>query len=165
MRPNIPRITFNTTCQSSFKSCKKRPNCLKHVKDIHSIFKDDLSEAVAIEMKKQLINDPNKRPFPLNYHERTQQILPPGSILQKNLSKIEIFTMNNQMKINPQKSKVMIFNKSRKYDFPPEFHFRDGNILECLEETRLLGILLSSSLKWDSNTIAICKKQRQKSGC
>ena len=66
------------------------------------------------------------------------------------------------MQINPQKSKVMLFNKSRKYDFPPEFYFRDGNILECLEETKLLGILLSSSLKWDSNTNAICKKAMTK---
>ena len=162
LRPKIPRITFNTTCQSSFKRCKKRPNCEKHPKDMHAVFIDDLSEAEAIEMKKQLIADPNRRPYPLNYHERSQQILPPGSILQENLNKIEIFTLNNQMQINPQKSKVMIFNKSHKYDFPPEFHFQDGNILECLEETKLLGILLSSSLKWDSNTNAICKKAMTK---
>ena len=118
---------------------------------MHAVFIDDLSEAEAIEMKKQLIADPSRRPYPLNYHERSQQILPPGSILQENLNKIEIFTLNNQMQINPQKSKVMIFNKSHKYDFPPEFHFQDGNILECLEETKLLGILLSLSLKWDAN--------------
>ena len=129
---------------------------------MHAVFIDDLSEAEAIEMKKQLIADPNRRPYPLNYHERSQQILPPGSILQENLNKIEIFTLNNQMQINPQKSKVMIFNKSHKWDFPPEFHFQDGNILECLEETKLLGILLSSSLKWDSNTNAICKKAKTK---
>ena len=126
------------------------------------LYTDDLSEAEAIEMKKQLIADSAERPFPLNYHERTQQILPPGSILQENLNKIENFTLNNQMQINPQKSKVMLFNKSRKFDFPPEFYFRDGNILECLEETKLLGILLSSSLKWDSNTNAICKKAMTK---
>ena len=39
------------------------------------------------------------------------------------------------MKINENKSKVMLFNKSKKYDFPPEFSFKDGEILECLEET------------------------------
>ena len=56
----------------------------------------------------------------------------------------------------------MIFNKSRKYDFPPEVTFEDGKILECLEETKLLGVLISSSLKWDSNTKAICEKAMAK---
>ena len=55
-----------------------------------------------------------------------------------------------------------MFNKSRKYDFPPEYSFQDGNILEVVEETKLLGIHLSSSLKWDSNTRAICKKAMSK---
>ena len=130
----------------------------KHAKDTHAIFIDDLSEAEAIELKKQLIIDPVTRPFPLNYHERTQQILPSGGILQQNLNKIESYTETNLMRINPHKSKVMMFNKCRKYDFPPEFSFKDGNILECLEEAKLLGIFMSSSLKWDSNTREICKK-------
>ena len=52
----------------------------------------------------------------------------------------------------------MLFNKSRKYDFPPEMKFQDGNFLECIEETKLLGIHLSSSLSWEANTRAICKK-------
>ena len=117
-----------------------------------------MSELEAIELKKQLIDDPVRRPLPLNYHERTQQVLPSGGILQKNLDKIETFTQNNKMKINPKKSKVMIFNKSRNYDFPPEMSFQDGNILECIEETKLLGIHLSSSLSWEANTRIICKK-------
>ena len=44
------------------------------------------------------------------------------------------------MKINQDKSKVMLFNKSKNYDFPPEFAFSNGNYLEYLEVTRLLGI-------------------------
>ena len=123
---------------------------------------DDLSELEAIEQKKQLICDPVTRHFPLNYHEGTQQILPPGGILQKHLDKVEQFTTNNQMKIKASKSKVIIFNKSRKYDFPPEMTFQYDEILECLEETNLLGIQISSSLKWDSNTSAICEKAMSK---
>ena len=56
------------------------------------------------------------------------------------------------MKINEAKSKIMIFNKSKMYDFPPEFSFRNGQILECIEETKLLGIFLTPDLKWKSNT-------------
>ena len=157
LRPNIPRITFTTTCKAKYKTCKL-VGCVKHAKDMHALYIDDLSELEAIELKKQLISDPVERPYPLNYHERTRQVLPAGSILQKNLDKIELFTENNKMKINAGKSKVMIFNKSRKNDFPPELAFKDGAILECLEETKLLGINLQSDLKWNSNTQAICLK-------
>jgi hypothetical protein len=55
------------------------------------------------------------------------------------------------MKINESKSKIMLFNKSRKFDFPPEFAFKDGEILECLEKTKLLGIFLTSDLKWGAH--------------
>ena len=56
----------------------------------------------------------------------------------------------------------MIFNKSRKYDFPPEFSFSNDKLLECVEETKLLGILLNPSLKWESNTQAVCVKAMSK---
>ena len=129
---------------------------------MHALFIDDLSEAEAVNLKRNLVDDPDQRPYPLNFHERTKHILPGESILQKNLTKIEDFTLNNQMKINESKSKVMIFNKSRKYDFPPEVFFRNGDFLECLEETKLLGIQIHSSLKWNSNTAAIYSKSMSK---
>ena len=126
------------------------------------IYIDDLTEAEGIDLEKRLVNDPVTRPYPLNRHERTKHILPAGSILQSNLHKVENFTSDNLMRINEKKSKVMLFNKSKKYDFPPEFSFKDGEILEYLEETKLLGILLSSSLRWDSNTANMCTKAMSK---
>ena len=118
-----------------------------------------MSEAEAINLKKELINDPFTRLYPLNYNERTRQVLPKGSSrLQTNLDRIEQFTIHNQMKINQEKSKIMVFNKSKSYDFPPEFSFSNGKILERLEVTRLLGIQLNSNLKWFSNTRAIYSK-------
>ena len=128
---------------------------------MHALYIDDLSEAEAINLKRQLIEDPIQRPYPLNYHERTKHILPGSSLLQQNLTKIEDFTILNKMK-NEDKSKVMIFSKSRKFDFPPELCFKDGELLECLEETKLLGIQLQSSLKWNANTLAIYTKAMSK---
>ena len=62
----------------------------------HTIFTDDLSEREAITLKKQLTADPVKRRYPLNYHEKTEQIVPQNkSLLLKNLSGIEICTKNN----------------------------------------------------------------------
>ena len=34
----------------------------------------------------------------------------------------------------------------------PQFAFSNGDYLECVEETKLLGIILNSSLSWDLNT-------------
>ena len=59
-------------------------------------------------------------------------------------------------------SKIMIFNKSRKYDFPPEFSFSNGENLEVLEETRLLGRVLLSDLRWAANTRSIYIKAMEK---
>ena len=124
---------------------------------MHALFIDDLSRAEAINLKKQLMSDPVQRPYPLNYHERTQHILQ-MSTLQEDLRKVEKFTVENKMKINEQKTKIMIFNRSKRLDFPPEFSFQSGEILEYLHETKLLGIELSSTLKWFKNTAAIYKK-------
>ena len=86
LRPNIPRITFNTVCTAKYKTCKLEV-CRKHAKDMHALYIDDLSELEAIELKKQLISDPVERPFPLNYHERTKHVLPTSSILQSIVNK------------------------------------------------------------------------------
>ena len=129
---------------------------------MHALYIDDRTDAEAIDLKKQLLPSAVPRPMPLNYHERTGHVLPPGSILQKQLESIEQFTIENQMKINLSKSKVMIFNKSRTLDFQPEFSFKNGEPLECIEKTKLLGIYLTSDLKWKENCKQIFKKAMAK---
>ena len=161
LRPAVPRLTMENTCKKKLSKCKKS-DCSKHAKDMHALFIDDLSEAEAVNLKKQLVYEPVQRPYPLNFHERTEHILPGESILQKNLNNIEDFTLKNQMKINESKSKVILFNKSKKFDFPPEVFFKNGDFLEYLEETKLLGIQIHSSLKWNSNTTAIYSKSMSK---
>ena len=81
-----------------------------------------------------------------------------GTIRVTTVLHVEDFTKRNLMKINEKKSKVIMFKKSRKYDFPPKYSFRDNQLLEVLEETKLLGIQLSSDLCWFSNTAAIFSK-------
>ena len=153
----------NVCKQSKRKTSCKTPSCSIHPKDTHCIFIDDLSEAEAISLKRQLVSDPNTRPFPLKYHERTRHVYPvQNSLLQKNLHRIQDFTINNQMQINQRKSNIMLFNKSRTTDFPPEFSFRNGQNLEVVEETRLLGVVLTSDLRWDANTRSVCSRAMAK---
>ena len=59
LRPNIPR-----------------PLALKPSSHHHEKYMDDASTAVIVRLKNDLISDPVLREKPLNYSERTQQILP-----------------------------------------------------------------------------------------
>ena len=50
------------------------------------------------------------------------------------------------MKINTDKTKLMLFNPSKKIDFCPEFEI-ERKCLEIVEEAKLLGVVIRSDLK------------------
>ena len=66
------------------------------------------------------------------------------------------------MKVNSKKTKVMLFNKSRKHDFPPEMAFSDKEKLEVVSVIKLVGVIVSSDLRWSENTNYICNKATQR---
>ena len=45
----------------------------------------------------------------------------------------------------------MIFNFTRNYQFSTRFEL-DGQIIETVQEAKLLGTIVNSDLKWDENT-------------
>ena len=148
LRPPIPRLVSGPVLKSKAVKVK---------------FIDDGTVATSINLKKCLVSDPVNRPQPYNYRERTQQILPPeNNLLQFYLNDAEKFTKDNKMIINPTKSKVMLFNKSRKWDFPPELSFSDRTNLEYVSKMKLVGVVLSDDLRWSKNTQYICDKAMQK---
>ena len=53
IRPHIPRLLFKPACTVKRTQCKA-VNCEKHAKEMHAVYVDDLSEAEAVELKKQL---------------------------------------------------------------------------------------------------------------
>ena len=55
----------------------------------------------------------------------------------------------------------MIFNPCSSIDFMPELEL-DGNELKVVEEIRLLGLVISSDMKWVSNTNNMVKKANKK---
>ena len=106
LRPPIPRVVSGPVLKAKSKKVK---------------FVDDGTVAVSIDLKASLISDPVKRERPLNFHERTGQILPPeNNLLQYFINDAEKFVAENKMVINSKKTKVIYFTKSRKWDFPPE---------------------------------------------
>ena len=108
--------------------------------------------------------NPMSRQRPLAYHERTEHVLPhQNNLLQLTLNNLHRFTIDNQMKINVPKTKIMLFNKSKKFDFQPELSFPESQeYLEVVEQTRLLGLQISTDLRWSLHTKFICKRANSK---
>ena len=66
------------------------------------------------------------------------------------------------MLINGEKTKVMLFNSGRKYDFLPKLTLNGKTYLEVVEKFKLLGIYIRSDMKWYDNTDNMCKKGYQR---
>ena len=148
LRPPIPRHIEGQVRKSKSESVK---------------YVDDGTLAVSIDLKNSLTLDPTIRPSPLNFRERTRNILPETcNLLQYFVNDTEQFVSENKMVINKTKTKVMLFNKSRKWDFPPEVKFSDNSNIEYISETKLVGVILTDDMKWRKNTLYICQKARGK---
>ena len=80
------------------------------------------------------------------------------NILQQEFVKLQLFSRDQGMSINKDKSKVMLFNPGKKHDFLPKIETDDGSILDVVEEAKLLGILVRSDMSWKSNTNLLCNK-------
>ena len=114
---------------------------------------DDATAACRIDLKKSLVKDPQNRPKPLSKMEQNLLILPPSNNpLQKCIDELWDFAQTQNMSINQGKTKVMVFNPTKKYHFPPEMKFPGSDLLNVVEEARILGIIISSDLKWTANT-------------
>lgn len=61
------------------------------------------------------------------------------------------------MRLNEKKTKNMIFNFTKKYQFTTKLNVNNVNI-EIPKETKLLGTVITEKLTWDRNTEEITKK-------
>ena len=148
LRPNIPRFIFTPGHHNQLKTRKAT-----NVK-----FVDDLSIAVSVNLKKETLPRTNM-PLPPLYHERTGHYLPSDNcIMSSYLAELQNFAETNLMRINHDKTHLMIFNKSRSIDFHPDFPFGNEPQLSVVETTKLVGIILSSDLSWEANTQYICQR-------
>ena len=134
---------------------KRKPLSCFHAKYI-----DDLTLGQAINLKKNLIVNPDQNLVrPLSFHDRTGHILPGnGYVLQEAWRDLNHFVNDRKMKINYAKTKVMLFNSSKNYDFTPQFEGKDGTMLDVVEKMKLLGVVIRSDLRWCDNTKYICEK-------
>ena len=76
---------------------------------------------------------------------------------QKYLDQISMWTKNNKMKINENKSEIMVFNFCNNYQFSTRLEL-ESQILETVKEKKLLGTIITQDLKWEKNTNFIIKR-------
>ena len=85
------------------------------------------------------MTDPAERPRPLGYSERTKMIIKTEEdVLQEQVDSFCKFTTENQFVINKSKCFVMKFNRSRRYDFPPEIQIGDETTVEVVKTLKIL---------------------------
>ena len=77
--------------------------------------------------------------------------------MQLYLDKLVQWSNDHQMKINPQKTKLMVINFSKKHQFATRVYL-ENQLLEIVSETKLLGCIITSDLKFEKNTEYIIKK-------
>ena len=87
-----------------------------------------------------------------------QSYLPSENICtQSYMDRIEQWTNDNQMKVNGKKTKLMIVNFTRNYQLSTRIYL-EGELLEIVSETMLLGCVITSDLKFHKNTEHMVKK-------
>ena len=69
-----------------------------------------------------------------------------------------IYTSTRNMMLNPLKTKAMMFNPLLKWDFQPILSTNGSDILDVVEEYKILGYVMRSDLKTTSNTDYICQR-------
>ena len=76
---------------------------------------------------------------------------------QQWLDWISDWKKNQKMKINVKKTKCMVFNYSKNYQFSPRLEI-DGENIEVIDSTQLLGTIITKDLRWEQNTSHLVKK-------
>ena len=120
---------------------------------------DDLTIMSAVNLKTQPVHMPIQNvPRPLNFHNRTEHMLPPqNDILQKEVWCLQNYAVEQSMVINEKKTKVAIFNTLKNIDIMPEISLHQGGEnIEVVEQFKLLGQIISTDMKTLANTQNIC---------
>ena len=82
---------------------------------------------------------------------------PKDSESQEYLDKISRWTKHQEMQLNCEKTKYMIFNPSKNHQFNTRLEI-EGQVIEQVNEAKLLGVVIRDDLSWRSNTELITKK-------
>lgn len=72
-----------------------------------------------------------------------------------NLALVMKWAVENEVEINPLKSKAIVISRNKITDPPPPL-FIGTNVIEYCDETISLGLLLDSQMSWESHVNKVC---------
>ena len=125
-------------------------------------FIDDLTILEIINLLTIGISSFNvKAQVPSDILENNQFIPPKNLKSQDYLDEINLWTKNQKMVINQKKTKNIIFNYTRNYQFSTRLEL-EGEVLETVDNAKLLGTIISNDLSWNKNTETIVKKANKR---
>ena len=77
------------------------------------------------------------------------------------MNDIERWTKEKKMKVNEKKTKNLIFNFSKNYQFSTDVKLK-GESIETINSIKLLGTTITSDLRWNENTKLIIKNSNKR---
>ena len=80
---------------------------------------------------------------------------------QAYLDNIRKWTEDNQMALNKSKTKYMIINFTKKYQFSTRIELQNV-LLEEVQECRFLGLIITNQMSWERNTENITKNENKR---
>ena len=130
--------------------------------DLKYRFIDDLSALELVNLLNIGIQSHNiKQQVPNNVPVHNQIIQSDKLKSQQDIKDIDNWSKDNLMKLNPKKCKNMIINFSQKYQFSTSIKLHN-EIIETVDDMKVLGTYISKDLKWDKNTNEIVKNANQR---
>ena len=125
-------------------------------------FVDDLTFLEVIQLLNVGLASYNFKRHVSSNIETHNQIIPSINLKsQQHLNLINDWTKKKKMRLNENKTKNIIFNFTRKFQFTTDIAVNNRNI-EVVKETKLLGTYITNNLKWNKNTSEIVKKANQR---
>ena len=125
-------------------------------------FVDDLSFLEIIHLLSVGIASYNIREHIPSNVATHNQVIPASNLKsQEQLTQINEWTKKKKMRLNEDKTKNIIFNFSKKYQFTTNLSVNEKEI-ELVEEVRLLGTIITKDLKWNKNTKELVRRGYQR---
>ena len=118
-------------------------------------FVDDLSVLEIVNLLTVGICSTNVRQQVPNDMLENNQYIPPENLKsQEYLDKINEWTKNQKMEINSTKTKTIIFTFTNNFQFRARLKLNE-EIVETVTETKLLGTMITSDMKWKKTQTAL----------
>ena len=126
--------------------------------DMKFKFVDDLSTLELINLILVGLSSYNFRHHVASDVGIDDSFLPSANLnAQKSLDMLESWTNSNKMKLNVKKTNYMVFNFTENMQFTTRLYL-ENTLLESVKETKLLGTIITTDLKWHKNThMLVCK--------